>query len=281
MKSNCGTWWSISLALVLGWVMPVLRAQTLAQFHTPLGDLLVQLYDQDKPLTVSNFVRYVKTGRFDNTFVQRWQPGFVIQGGGYLVTNRTTNPSIDVVQTFDPILNEFSVGRRFSNVFGTIAMARVSGQTNSATSQWFFNLANNTSLDSVDGGFTVFGAVQAGTNLLNRFNSTSTNNGIYIANLPPVLPTLPVLSTNATYNDLIYTEITLPAWPKLSVQLLTNGTCEIRWNSLSNFVNTVQFTTNWPPVWQPLVQTNGTGGLMSVRDSTVGDRLHLYRVRVP
>ena len=59
-------------------------AGTLTQFRTPLGDIDVELFDEDKPVTTENFIRYVKSGRYENTFIHRWEPEFVIQGGGFL-----------------------------------------------------------------------------------------------------------------------------------------------------------------------------------------------------
>src|SRR5437868_3196931 len=109
------------------------HAGTLAQFRTVFGDIEVELYDQDKPVTVQNFIQYVQSGRYQNMFAHRIVPGFVIQGGGYTVTNRnTTNWQFVGVSTFPKITNEFGVGRRFSNVYGTLSMAKVSGDTNSA-----------------------------------------------------------------------------------------------------------------------------------------------------
>src|SRR5437773_10070573 len=119
-------------------------AGTLAQFRTVFGDIEVELYDQDKPVTVQNFIRYVRSGAWHDMFIHRCDPNFVIQGGGYYVANRsTTNQFIDRVLPFDTILNEFGAGRRYSNVYGTVAMAKAPGDTNSASSQWFFNLQDN------------------------------------------------------------------------------------------------------------------------------------------
>jgi cyclophilin family peptidyl-prolyl cis-trans isomerase len=118
----------------------------------------------------------------------------VIQGGGFYPEFLTEPPplniSLDPTATVDldgnpstpnpNVTNEYSVGSTRSNLTGTLAMARQSGQPNSATNQWFVNLANNTGLDSVDGGFTVFARVLGdGMTLFNAFNSLS------IANLNP------------------------------------------------------------------------------------------------
>jgi len=115
-----------------------------------LGSILLEMLSADAPGTVRNFLSYVDDGSYENIMVHRSVPGFVIQTGGF-----KANASAEKVATKPPVTNEF----RLSNLRGTVAMARVGGQTNSATSQWFVNLADNTSLDTVDGGFTVFARV--------------------------------------------------------------------------------------------------------------------------
>jgi cyclophilin family peptidyl-prolyl cis-trans isomerase len=254
-------------------------AGTLAQFRSVLGDIDVELYDTDKPVTVQNFFRYIQTGTYtNNMFFHRWVPGFVIQGGAFYTAERhTTNAVVRSIESYPPITNEYSVGRIFSNTYGTLAMARVSGDTNSANSEWFFNLTNNAFLDTTDGGFTVFGHLVGGTNVLNRFSQATTNNGIYILNIGSPLDELPVLAKEATYEDLVYVDVTL-----LNVQVVEKSPIErdISWNSVSNRVNRVQFTTQMPPSWQELVSTNGTGYPMSVADVQSTNSFRFYRVIV-
>ena len=256
----------------------VVWAGTLAQFRTPLGDLDVELFDQDKPVTTANFIRYVRAGVWQDMFIHRWESRFVIQGGGFFVTNRhTAGVKFAQVPVFGEIANEYSAGRILSNTYGTLAMARVGGKTNSATSQWFFNLTNNAFLDLVDGGFTVFGRVVRGTHVLERFNNPSTNNGIFVADAGAPLNALPVLSRNPTFEDLVYVDILLL---NVQVQPAPNGGREISWNSVSNVLNVVEFTTPFPPDWQPLASTNGSGGLLRVTDTEVTAPARFYRVRV-
>ncbi len=261
------------------------RGGTLAQFHTIIGDIEVELYDQDKPVTVQNFIRYVSSGQYHTILVHRWEPGFVIQGGGFSATNLTNiDATFPAITSYGPITNEFGVGRTFSNDYGTIAMARVGGQTNSAISQWFINLTNNAFLDTVDGGFTVFGRVVGGTNVLNRFNDLKLVNGVYTNAIyryqrEGAFGELPVLrvSTNPTTYNLFITDITL-----LNVQVRPgdNGSRQISWTSVSNRLNTVEFTTNFPPTWQSLTATNGTGNTIDVRDDSPVDPRRFYRLRV-
>src|SRR6185436_9961607 len=110
----------------------------------------------------------------------RCVPRFVIQAGGYWCpTPQSAAPYrhdfVPYSPDFGTITNEFSVGPRLSNTFGTLAMARAGGITNSASSEWFLNLNNNSALDDVDGGFTVFGRITGSTNALEFFNHPSAN----------------------------------------------------------------------------------------------------------
>jgi peptidyl-prolyl cis-trans isomerase A (cyclophilin A) len=118
-----------------------------------MGTFEVNFYDNATPATVANFLAYVNSGAYNSSVIHRSVPGFIIQGGGF--TYDMTLP-LDDVPANAPVTNE----PEFANVRGTIAMAKLGGDPNSATSQWFFNLADNTAnLDNQNGGFTVFGAV--------------------------------------------------------------------------------------------------------------------------
>lgn len=164
-------------------------------FSTNLGEVVIELFEASAPLTVANFLLYVNDPDFGEgytgSFLHRLAPGFVLQGGGYAF-----NGSIAIPITGPAIANEFSL----SNTAYTVAMAKVDGNPNSATTQFFINLANNAAnLDNQNGGFTVFGAVEAST----RFVVDA------IAALPRVnagapFDTLPVLSTTGSVaNNLV------------------------------------------------------------------------------
>lgn len=129
--------------------------------------MTLELDDAEKPITVANFLNYLNSGRYENVFAHRLDPGFVLQSGGFNLSDN----SLQAVSTDPPIANEFTNDPRFSNLYGTIAMAKVGNDPNSATSQWFINLANNVFLDSTNGGFTVFGRVIDGFNTLEKFNT--------------------------------------------------------------------------------------------------------------
>jgi len=151
------------------------------RFTTVLGNIDIALFGQQKPITVTNFLKYVDQGRyfiFDSaanqqasSFVHRSVPGFVIQGGGYIGTvdpadSTKQNVKPTQVLSFGAIQNEPGI----SNKRGTIAMAQISGNPNSATSEWFVNLADNggppnnldiqtTNNGVTSGPYTVFGKV--------------------------------------------------------------------------------------------------------------------------
>lgn len=115
------------------------------------------LFRERTPITIANFLGYVNRGDYTNMIVHRLVPGFVIQGGGFTIVNGADDGiSADSVATQPTIRNEFGV----SNTLGTISMAKLGGNPDSATSQWFISTgANSDNLDSQNGGFTVFGVV--------------------------------------------------------------------------------------------------------------------------
>ena len=115
------------------------------------------LFRERTPITIANFLGYVNRGDYTNMIVHRLVPGFVIQGGGFTIVNGADGGiSADSVATQPTIRNEFGV----SNTLGTISMAKLGGNPDSATSQWFISTgANSDNLDSQNGGFTVFGVV--------------------------------------------------------------------------------------------------------------------------
>lgn len=127
-------------AMTMASALPSLAASSSAprvKIVTSEGDIVVQLNPVRAPITVKNFLAYVKNGFYDGTIFHRVVPGFVIQGGGY-------TPDYREKPTRDPIPNES--GNGLSNLRGTIAMARTS-DPHSATSQFYINLADNKKLD--------------------------------------------------------------------------------------------------------------------------------------
>ena len=147
-----------STAVVLTVAASVVAAQsTMVRLDTSLGLVDIRLYDAQAPATVANFLGYAQDGTYDNSFIHRSVPGFVVQGGGYRLHE---GGGYSKVPAGPPVANEFSRNR--SNTRGTVAMAKLAGNPNSATTEWFVNLADNSAnLDFQNGGFTVFGRVTA------------------------------------------------------------------------------------------------------------------------
>ena len=184
---------------------------------TNFGNVDIELFDQEKPETVKNFLLYVYSGAYSNLVLHRLVPNFVVQAGHVHIDDPTSTNAFTAFPLwtdFGKITNEYSVGPELTNDYGTIAMARIGGQTNSASHDWFINLTNNPFLNTTDGGFTVFGRVvnttnpQNGTNLLNYFNTLVRNAGIrslFIANQNEQLGDLPVTTNhvqNPAFNEL-------------------------------------------------------------------------------
>ncbi len=132
---------------------PVANATTVVRMETVEGPVYVSLRDDIVKDTVDNFLRYVDAGLYNNSFIHRSVPNFIIQGGGFVWDGVQQSP----IASFPPINNQFLL----SNVRGTIAMAKTPGDPNSATNGWYINLSddNAANLDTQNGGFTVFGSV--------------------------------------------------------------------------------------------------------------------------
>jgi peptidyl-prolyl cis-trans isomerase A (cyclophilin A) len=143
------------LALLLAAGLSSVTSATIVQFQTVLGDFEVNLFDNITPETVANFLEYVESEAYTDTFIHRSIPTFIVQGGGY-THDADRDPKIKSIPANPPVINE----PHLSNQRGTIAMAKLGNNPHSATMQWFFNLSDNSAnLDRQNGGFTVFGQV--------------------------------------------------------------------------------------------------------------------------
>ncbi|HEX3148896.1 MAG TPA: SdrD B-like domain-containing protein [Gemmataceae bacterium] len=134
---------------------------TLVKFDTSAGNVNIELFDKQAPKTVANFLNYVNSGKYTNSIFHRSASSagvpFVLQGGGFAF--QPASSTITTIATDPAVQNEPDAVNR-SNLKGTLAMAKLGGDPNSATDQFFFNLGNNSAnLDNQNGGFTVFGKV--------------------------------------------------------------------------------------------------------------------------
>lgn len=277
---SCGKLAVVGMVAVLG-AAGLAQANTVVQFrivgYAVDAYLEAELFDDDKPGTVRNFIRLIESGAYTNMFFHRLDPGFVMQGGGFRLTSDLS--AHESVPNFGTITNEYLTGALRSNVAGTLAMAKVAGNPDSATSEFFINLADNSAiLDNQNGGFTAFGRLLSDTaGLVAFWNSLSF--GMGIVNIGDPFAELPVNypgTAGPTYAQLIYCDISLM---RIAV---SNGPAgrTISWDSAAGLTNLVEFTTSFsPPAWDVLLATNGTGARFSVTDTNSASS-RFYRVRV-
>ena len=147
------------------------------KFTTSLGEFVVEIYPDKAPKTVENFLQYTKDKFYDGTIFHRVMDGFMVQGGGFTadMQQKPTRPPVPL-----------EAGNGLKNDRGTIAMART-GNPNSATSQFFINVQDNASLNapSPDGhGYTVFGKVVSGMEVIDKIRVAPTGNKGPFQNVP-------------------------------------------------------------------------------------------------
>ncbi len=167
--------------LALGWVVAVaassvMAANTQMQIQTSMGNIEIELFDDKAPLSTQNFKNYVKANFYNGTIFHRVIPGFMVQGGG--MDSRMIEK-----QTKAPIRNESNNGLK--NDVGTLAMARTN-DPNSASSQFFINVANNDFLNKSPSneGYAVFGQVTKGMDVVNKIVKVPTSNYGMQQNVP-------------------------------------------------------------------------------------------------
>jgi len=134
--------------------------------ETSMGDVTIELYQDDAPISVENFLKYVDDGFFNGTIFHRVIPNFMIQGGGF-------TEDMNQKTTLAAIKNEAKNGLK--NERGTLAMARTS-VVDSATSQFFINHGDNDSLNNSarDFGYAVFGKVVEGMDVVDAIAGVKT-----------------------------------------------------------------------------------------------------------
>lgn len=145
----------------------IVKELKMVKLETTKGDIIIELDDKAAPASTINFLQYVQDGFYDGTIFHRVIPGFMIQGGGHTA-------DMQPKQTRKPIMNEAANGLK--NVRGSVAMARTSNP-NSATSQFFINLANNDYLNyagPANPGYAVFGKVVKGMDVVDAIAQVKT-----------------------------------------------------------------------------------------------------------
>ncbi|WP_299077540.1 peptidylprolyl isomerase [uncultured Paraglaciecola sp.] len=151
----------------------------MVKIHTNYGVITLSLFADKAPITVANFLDYVKEGFYDNTIFHRVIDGFMIQGGGF-------EPGMEQKETKATIQNEANNG--IANNLGTVAMARTN-EPHSATAQFFINVGDNSFLnfrsESTDGwGYCVFAEVSEGMDVVEKIKAVSTGNSGYHQDVP-------------------------------------------------------------------------------------------------
>lgn len=152
------------------------------RLKTTKGDIVLELNAEKAPITVENFLGYVKKKHYDGTVFHRVIDGFMIQGGGFKLDGK------DLVEqkTGKGIVNEGQNGLK--NDRGTIAMARTS-DPNSATAQFFINVADNAALNfPSNGGYAVFGKVVEGMDVVDKIKAVTTRADARLGGDVPVEP---------------------------------------------------------------------------------------------
>jgi peptidyl-prolyl cis-trans isomerase B (cyclophilin B) len=164
---------TILLSILLGLQSPLLfAANPKVQMETSKGTVIIELYSDKAPKTVENFLKYTNAGTYNDTIFHRVIPNFMNQGGGF-------NIDYSKRKSGAPILNEADNGLK--NLHGTIAMARTN-DPHSATNQFFINTKNNSFLDHTQKnmrgwGYTVFGNVISGMDVMDRISKVKTGAG--------------------------------------------------------------------------------------------------------
>lgn len=153
-----------------------MSANPVVIIKTSMGDVEIELLQDDAPITVANFLKYVDDGFYDNTILHRVITGFMVQGGGFTADMKQK-------KTREPIKNEAKNGLK--NKRGFLSMARTSA-VDSATSQFFMNLVDNAFLDhgSRDYGYAVFAKITDGMDVLDKIGRVPTTTKRMHQNVP-------------------------------------------------------------------------------------------------
>ena len=181
-----------ALSLSAGVALAADPAAPKVKFATSEGDFVVEVYPDKAPKTVANFLQYVKDKHYDGTVFHRVINNFMVQGGGYDIAYAEKKTRAPVVHEGREALTRGGP----KNVVGTLAMARTN-EPNSASSQFFINVKDNDFLNpsALAPGYTVFGKVTSGMDVVNKIKSVPTGSG---GPFPSDVPKTPVVIKSAT-----------------------------------------------------------------------------------
>ncbi|MDH3841004.1 MAG: peptidylprolyl isomerase [Chromatiales bacterium] len=182
----------LSLALPAMAQEMILPDRPRVRIDTSEGSIVIELDAQRAPLTSANFIRYVQDGFYEGLIFHRVINNFVAQGGGYTPDHVLREP------TRDPVPNE--AGNGLSNLRGTVGMARTS-KPHSATTQFYFNLADNEDLDPLPTrwGYTVFGTIVEGIDVVDRIAHVPTGPSMTSDDLSENVPEKNIVIQGATF----------------------------------------------------------------------------------
>lgn len=263
--SGPSKWMRGMAVLAMAFHVASMSAGTVVQFRTELGDVEVELFDTDKPLTTSNFLRNVTEGWYQGSYFHEMREGSALTGGEYQVAGAgaTNLPS-----GRSAIANEFNVGPKLSNVAGTLAMAPGTGSSNTPSLRFFFNLKDNPQLDSPtnSGGATVFGRVITGAPVLEKLKAFKPAQSLSvlaekyfdqtncILTIPSVVTNLPIYGFRKKAEASYEARVLMVDVSLLRVQVSkgNDGLTRIAWNPVYGRTNTVEYTDVFPPDWQKL-----------------------------
>ncbi|WP_319004734.1 peptidylprolyl isomerase [Microbulbifer variabilis] len=169
-----------AMLLCAALALPALAKNPRVELKTDLGVIQIELFAKEAPVTVENFLTYTNSGFYNGIIFHRIVPGFVVQGGGFTF-------DFQKKETQDPIVNESANG--LQNLRGTLSMARTN-DPDSATSQFFINLVDNTRLDAQEDkpGYAVFGRVVEGMDVVEKM--VEQPRGLYRQH--PSAPNMPI-----------------------------------------------------------------------------------------
>jgi peptidyl-prolyl cis-trans isomerase A (cyclophilin A) len=257
--------WAAFVGIIWGCLWVSIAEATIVRFQTSLGNIDVRLYDSRTPLTVANFLGYSNANRYDGSFIHRNPQDFVVQGGGFRFAAPSSVISIvDPANPDPPVLNEPGI----SNLRGTIAMAKLGNNPNSATSQWFFNWKDNSgpppSLDTTNGGFTVFGrVVQGGMSVVDAINLLTKQDLDGLPN-PGTFDEVPVRATTGDFvNRLVFIS---------TIDVLNLPAGDYDFNGVVNAADYNVWRTNFGSTTAAEADGNGNG-IVDVADYVIWRKL--------